>query len=576
MFIHSYYDIPEAYLNAYPLACAVLVFALDRLGGTRVLPIDPVRAFAGLFVMVYSVTSLLSAGSHTLFYDWFNKSGLAVAKRRGWGARGYDIYGIFPQEWIPRLSTNAFVWLSIAMIWNFWAAWLGGPAPPAAHFLLAFFVVLLQKSMLFTETTSGMHKPILLPAACWYLACSPQLWTGAVSGPAWPLAMLKAHILSMYFMAGVGKMLVSWGQGHWTWADGTNLQYYLFVSMWARPGAQQCALPRLAWLVRRRWACMLLGWGGLAFEFGCPVALWGGVWTGLVFAVAVQFHYGIFYTQGIDFTGQWVPVLLVFLVDLRPVSFLPIAGLGAPAFELACWFCAALHLAGQLFCAFTMREVTAPDSSGGIPFSCMHMFTVNSNIFGDDMTSWYTLQSGDQRSCGHLGIMEWSGPIFSGFNMSKEDMMKLPFKVIWFGHTMNKHEFLDSIMIDEYKQKRFLLFSNFQAGPELKAALQQVCRLVESRTDEDNISDVDVLDELLAAQKRASDAFFRDITHQAKRNVLLLRGASFLGDVGGDDDDDLGSGTGSGSGGEQSAVGAIERVLKLERQASAKTPKKQA
>ena len=30
MFIHSYYDIPEAYLNAYPLACAVLVFALDR------------------------------------------------------------------------------------------------------------------------------------------------------------------------------------------------------------------------------------------------------------------------------------------------------------------------------------------------------------------------------------------------------------------------------------------------------------------------------------------------------------------------------------------------------------------
>ena len=561
VFIHSYYGFPEAYLNAFPLLCAVLFVALDRAqldraqldaalsagqpaAAPRILPADPMRAFGGLFACVYSVTSMLAGGSHTLFYDWFRSSGLELARRRGWGARGYDVYGVLPQVCIPRLSTHAFVALSFAMTWNFWLAWLELPwlLPAAAHYLLGFFIVLLRKAMLFAEGTAGMHKPVLLPAACWYLACSPQLWAwggapaggvgeeGAVAGAAWPGTFLKAHILSMYLMAGVGKVLMTWFQaGKLNWADGTNMQYFLFVSMFARPGAEQCALPRLGWLIRRPWACKLLGWGGLVFEIGSPVALLGGRWSLLVFAVGVQLHYGIFYLQGIDFTGQWVPVLLIFLVDTRAAAFLPAAGWDAPAGELVLWLLGAAHLAGQLFCAFTLREVWAKDGSGGMPFSCMHMFTVNCNIFGGDMNSWFTLQSGDQRATGHLGITEWSGPVWTGFNMSQEDLLRLPFKVVWFGHTKNAHTFMEGAVTAEFQQKRFVLFSNFDVGPDLKKALQEVCRLVDPLdSDPNSTRDASMLDALLAAQRRASDAFFADIKRVALAKVVLKRGVSFL------------------------------------------------
>jgi hypothetical protein len=128
-----------------------------------------------------------------------------------------------------------------------------------------------------------------------------------------------------------------------------------------------------------------------------------------------------------------------------------------------------------LFCAFTLREVRCADGDrSGVPFTCMHMFTINTNIFGGDFLSWYTLNSGDQRSSGHLGIMEWSGPIFSDFEMNQEDLMKLPFKAVWFGHTKCKHDFLKGVVKAEYLDREFLFFANFEPDEELKRALQEV------------------------------------------------------------------------------------------------------
>ena len=327
--------------------------------------------------------------------------------------------------------------------------------------------------------------------------------------------------------AGIGKILTTILQGNWNWANATNMQYYLFVAGWARPGYNQSALPRIGWLVQRPWACCLLQVGGLAFQLGCPVALWGGHWSVAVFVVAVQFHIGSFYLLGLDFMSQWAPCLLVFLVDRRPGVFLPEGGWETSLGELCCWSLGAVHLLGQLYCATTLREMRVADDVGGMPFSCMYMYCVNSNIFGSDMISWYTLMTGDQRSSGHLGIMEWSGPIFTSHNMEMEDMMKLPFKAVWFGHSMFKPKFMQHIIKSKFAQQRFHLFANFSVGAELEGALREVCQMLEPQTDERLIHDARALQRLVALQRKASDAFFASVTRDAQAK-LLQRGESFL------------------------------------------------
>jgi len=549
-FIHSYFGISEAWLNAYALSCAILIFYWDlqitkeqEEGDAcslqqRILSTDPVQAFASLFVGAYTVTNQISGGSHAHFYNWFHKSELDIANRRGYGARGYDLFGIIPQTWIPRLSISQFLWLSLLQTWNLYLAWAGGiyHGVAALHFVVAFFIALLRHSMLFAENNAGMHKPVLLPAAFWYLAFSPQLWNTVSSDDAvgmtealWPTSFLKIHIISTYFASGMGKVIVTWKQGKWNWANGTNMQYYLFVAGFARPGRNGSALSRIGRLIQCPLACVILGIGGLGFELGTPMALLGGHWCFALFVVALLFHYGIYYLQGIDFTGQWVPCLLVFLVDQNPVQLFPRHGFkSSTRFELLCWGCGALFLVCQLFCAFTMREVTVPNSNkGGMPWSCMHMFTINSNIFGDDFASWYTLMSGDQRASGHLGIMEWSGPIFVEFNMSKEDMNRLPFKVVWFGHTMCKHKFLEGLILSEYQNKRFLIFSNFEMSPELKKVLQEICQMIEPKSNPNNIRDRKKLEELVALQRKAVNVFNADSAEPARRGILM-RGESFL------------------------------------------------
>ena len=89
--------------------------------------------------------------------------------------------------------------------------------------------------------------------------------------------------------------------------------------------------------------------------------------------------------------------------------------------------------------------------------------------------------------------------------------------------------FMEGAVTAEFQQKRFVLFSNFDVGPDLKKALQEVCRLVDPLdSDPNSTRDASMLDALLAAQRRASDAFFADIKRVALAKVVLKRGVSFL------------------------------------------------
>ena len=118
-----------------------------------------------------------------------------------------------------------------------------------------------------------------------------------------------------------------------------------------------------------------------------------GPWCSVMFGIsAVAFHAGVFATQGIDFFAKWVPVLRIFAVDPRAItldSILPAAGLsGASTLELCCWAVATLHLLVQLVLCFTCWELLVPSDWGALPFTCMQMFTVGQNLFGDDFLNW--------------------------------------------------------------------------------------------------------------------------------------------------------------------------------------------
>ena len=108
---------------------------------------------------------------------------------------------------------------------------------------------------------------------------APQLWSakdawGSSEGPLWPAAFLKTHILSIYFAAGVGKVVTAAFMNK-NWCGGPTMQYFLYVTMWARPGGDQKSrewyLNSLGFVVERPWLCALISFAGLLWEVIAPI-----------------------------------------------------------------------------------------------------------------------------------------------------------------------------------------------------------------------------------------------------------------------------------------------------------------
>eukprot|EP00439_Symbiodinium_sp_Y106_P027183 s307_g3.t1 len=183
-------------------------------------------------------------------------------------------------------------------------------------------------------------------------------------------------------------------------------------------------------------------------------------------AAAFMFHVVVFAMQGIDFVTFWTPSLLVFVVDPSPLQD------GSP------------------------------------------MFAVVNNIFSDEVFNWFLMASGDLRSAGHFGVLEWTGPVFKVHELTHEELCKLPFKVLMFGSTEydSKHRLLDRFIKEDYQHKRFILFSNFRIRPELESKLRQVCHLLV--VDRDPLSDPwcrRKLQELCELQRQCVQLFRDDV-----------------------------------------------------------------
>jgi len=303
--------------------------------------------------------------------------------------------------------------------------------------------------------------------------------------------------------------------GRW-WANGATLQSYLFHAMWSRPGnvKSQLGAHRLqVFFVTRPWLCVAASALGLLFELLAPAALFHEVAARTFVAAAFMFHVVVFAMQGIDFVTFWTPSLLVFVVDPSPLqasSLLPEIGM-----EVALWVAGAAYLSSQLYFCFSFAEAKGGRFGGGpLPFSCSPMFAVVNNIFSDEVFNWFLMASGDLRSAGHFGVLEWTGPVFKVHELTHEELCKLPFKVLMFGSTEydSKHRLLDRFIKEDYQHKRFILFSNFRIRTELESKLRQVCHLLV--VDRDPLSDPwcrRKLQELCELQRQCVQLFRDDV-----------------------------------------------------------------
>lgn len=292
-FVHSYWGISEGYFGMVTMFFPVYALSLDAwrtcTGHDTFLPADRLAAFAAIWGMVHVVNSKLSAGSHMQYYSWFESSGTELSEKRGLGARGYAPYGL-PTRWLPRPSVARFS--RISFVKNLLVLSMAVElTPPALHCAAALPLYIVYASQLFANTNHGMHKPLVVLPALVYLMLAPQLWSatdawGPREGPLWPAAFLKIHILSIYFAAGVGKPLAAAFMKK-NWCGGPTMQYYLFATMWARPGgdkkSRELYLSTLGFLVERPWLCSLLSFCGLLWEIIAPIFASYGSWWSVAF-----------------------------------------------------------------------------------------------------------------------------------------------------------------------------------------------------------------------------------------------------------------------------------------------------
>ncbi|CAE7680628.1 unnamed protein product [Symbiodinium sp. CCMP2456] len=533
LFINPYWDVAEAWLSLIPFLTALV---LAEQPETYLTDVNQTTRFAILWAMTVAVNFKVSDVNHLMFYCWFRSSGLALAQKRGLGSRGHAPYGL---PWtMPKLTVMEMRRIG----WVFFAslASVGLSPLPAVNCCVAIVAYFLYFTQIFPESQAGQHGSLPIPNNLAYLAAAPQLWQSSARS-LYPLTFLKLHVVSLYFAAGLCKLGASLKMGRW-WANGANLQSYLFHAMWSRPGNVKSHLGAHSlqvFFVTRPWLCVAASALGLLFELLAPAALFHEVAARAFVVAAFLFHVVVFATQGIDFVTFWTPSLLVFVVDPSPLqasSLLPETGM-----EVALWAAGAAYLSSQLYFCFSFAEAKGGRfGSGPLPFSCSPMFAVVNNIFSDEVFNWFLMASGDLRSAGHFGVLEWTGPVFKVHELTHEELCKLPFKVLMFGSTEydSKHRLLDRFIKEDYQHKRFILFSNFRIRPELESKLRQVCHLLV--VDRDPMADPwcrRKLQELCDLQRECVQLFRDDVAawtvDTIQRQISFLESSGIDVDTGG-------------------------------------------
>ena len=489
------------------------------------IPTNPVRQFQLLYCLWLSLAMLRNGRQHYRFYRWFYSSDLGLATKRGLGAHPSRIYGIFTP---PILSPAQLAAAGVAFTACLLAACL--PLAPRVFLFLAYLLYFLYFPQMFAEATLSGHGSILIPSMLFLLACSPSLDHEVQSRSEWPLTLIRIYLASGYFSSGMCKLLCGARFGKF-WGMGPTLQYYIFDALWSRPAGptvrriQETAItaPRIM---------TFLATSSMFFEIGFISAPFSDMMSVFFGLNGLAFHAGIMLfqvlpplmpshprpppcthrspstvppsSQGLDFCTWWSPALLAFVVgvpsaepwrailngwQLEPYFFLP----------------AAIYTSLQVLTAVTLRDFWLDDV---LPLSCCPMFMLPRNPF-DAWPKWWTMTdaplNGSTRASGAMEPLYWS-PASPVFEMPETDAPKLPQKVLWFGATTDCPPEALKFIKPECLHLPFLLFSNFELPPSLRALLEELVAATRAGKPAD-AWDAKKMQALLDLQQRCLDEF---------------------------------------------------------------------
>lgn len=192
---------------------------------------------------------------------------------------------------------------------------------PRASFPLAFGCALFLGLML-NSVGKIIHNDVvlmlcLLPllasprAACaaWALRLSrgqrPRRVTEASVAFGWPIRVAMIVIALAYFIAGFQKLRYSGIE----WATSENLRWVLYASSDAGRTPSDIAL----FIADRIWLVHALAAGTLALELGFPLCLRFPRLRWIFVPGVVSLHTGIWLAMGLDYSAQFLAVIIVFV-----------------------------------------------------------------------------------------------------------------------------------------------------------------------------------------------------------------------------------------------------------------------
>eukprot|EP00316_Scyphosphaera_apsteinii_P008749 CAMPEP_0119321156 /NCGR_PEP_ID=MMETSP1333-20130426/54586_1 /TAXON_ID=418940 /ORGANISM="Scyphosphaera apsteinii, Strain RCC1455" /LENGTH=474 /DNA_ID=CAMNT_0007328067 /DNA_START=107 /DNA_END=1531 /DNA_ORIENTATION=+ len=437
--------------------------------------------------------------AHVRFYNWFFHSGISLANKRGLGAHPTKIYGLITP---PTLTPAQLVAAGISFISCLLLSCT--PLAPRVFLFLGYLLYFCYFPQLYAEATLSGHSTILIPSLLLLLSCAPSLDHQVQSRHVWPLQLIRLYIASGYFSSGMCKLLCG-VRFHSFWGNGSTLQAYIFDGMWSRP-SRGPVVRSLQWalLTRPEWSTFL-ACGSLLFETGFVLTPFNNT-LGLIFGVnGLLFHGGILLLQGLDFVSLWSPALFSFIVSLpADQSWYELLRSGYDL-EFAFFLPAALYTTLQILVAASLYDLWLDDV---LPLSCCPMFMPPRNPF-DKLPKWWTMVdgplAGSTRNAGAMEPLYWS-PASSVFEMTVEEAMKLPWRVVWFGSTTGCPQEVLKFIAPESQGKPFVMFANFQLSAELKQLLHRVVDEVNSG-DLSDAWDRAKMHQLLCLQQECLNSF---------------------------------------------------------------------
>ena len=152
-------------------------------------PIDAVVTVFGLILGLAVARTLPQLVS---FYAWFSRSGLEIAKHRGYGQTGCKMFGVIPA---PKLSVVAMALSGVSLLALVLAPiWLPTflRAPALGMALVAYH---LYFSQVYCEAHVGAHVIALIPPALILLALCP-----ALDGDLPPIAAAQTAAFTCWLM----------------------------------------------------------------------------------------------------------------------------------------------------------------------------------------------------------------------------------------------------------------------------------------------------------------------------------------------------------------------------------------